>query len=121
MVTKVVVCAGLALLCASTTTADQAAKYSATQYFKNYALSTCIANGYTAEETVKDASAAARGYLEFGDFPMEAHTEAVLLGREFLKRAYKSKTGEPLVLMKCVDFYHSAELDGIASRYRRTK
>ncbi len=97
-------------------------KYSPIEYFKNYALSTCISDGYSSsQEVAKDAAAAARGYLEFGSFPLEAHTEATLLGREFLKREYKSLTGEPLTLMKCIDFYHSKELDKLARKYRRKK
>lgn len=30
-------------------------KYTSLQYFKNYALSTCIADGFQSEEVVKDA------------------------------------------------------------------
>jgi hypothetical protein len=93
-------------------------KYSSVEYFKNYALSTCIADGYTSDEVVKDGAAAARGYLEFGSLPLEAHTEATLLGRKFLKREYKSVSGESLTLMKCIDFYHSKELDQLARKYR---
>jgi hypothetical protein len=97
---------------------QQSMKYSPVQYFKNYALSTCVADGYTSEETTTDAAAAARGYLEFGSLPLEAHTEATRLGREFLKKEYKSISGEPLVLMKCIDFFYSKELDKIARKYQ---
>jgi len=91
--------------------------YSAKEYFKNYALSTCIADGYQSQETASDAAAAARGYLELGDLPLEAHTEATLLGREYLKREYKSKSGAALVLMKCIDFYHSDELEALYQKH----
>lgn len=87
------------------------------EYFKNYALCTCIADGFQSEEVVKDAAAGARGYLEFGDLSLEAHTDAVKLGRQFLGKEYKSKTGGNLVMMKCVDFYHSKELDTLANRH----
>lgn len=89
--------------------------------FRNYALSTCLADGYTAEEVRKDAAAAARGYLEFGALPLEAHTEATKLAREFLQRDYPSSTGERLVLMKCLDFSRSKELQGVYRKYRRRK
>lgn len=91
--------------------------YSPEEYFKNYALSTCLADGFTAEEVVQDAAAAARAYLELGELPLEAHTEATQLGRTFLKREYKSKTGAQLIVMKCMDFYHSPELDALARKY----
>lgn len=89
----------------------------AVQQLKSYALSTCIADGGLDEETAKDAAAAARGYLEFGDLPLEAHTEATLLGRQFLAREYKSSTGAKMVIMKCIDFYNSPELEKLARRY----
>lgn len=93
-------------------------KSSSTEFFKNYALSTCIADGYKSEEVVKDSAAAARGYLEFGSLPLEAHTEATLLGRKFLEKEYKSQSGEPMTLMKCIDFFRSKELDQLAQKYR---
>lgn len=93
-------------------------KYSAEEYFKNYALSTCIADGFESKEVVSEAAAAARGYLELGEYPLEAHTEATLLGRQFLKREYKSKSGAKLTIMKCIDFYHSHELDELAKKYQ---
>jgi len=86
--------------------------------FKNYALSTCLANGYKSKEVISDAAAAARGYLEFGDLPLEAHTEATLLGRNFLKKTYKSKSGAKLTLMKCLDFIHSHELEAIYNKFK---
>ena len=97
-----------------------AKKYSPIQYLKNYALCTCIADGFQSNEVIKDAAAGARGYLEFGDLPLEAHTEATLLGRKFLARDYKSMTGQKLILMKCIDFYHSKELNELAAKYAST-
>ena len=82
-------------------------KYSPGQYLKNFALCTCISEGYKYEEVVKDTSAGAGGYLELGSLPFEAYEEATILGRKFLEKEYKSKSGEKLILMKCIDFYHS--------------
>ena len=96
---------------------DTRKHYSPSEYLRNYALSSCIADGYKSEEVSKDSSAAAGGYLELGSLPLEAHTEATLLGRKFLKKQYKSVSGEPLTLMKCIDFYHSKELDGLVRKY----
>jgi hypothetical protein len=96
-------------------------RYSPIEYFKNYALSTCLSQGYKEEQVSKDSAAAARGYLELGSFPLEAHTAAVVLGMEFLKRPYQSISGESLTLMKCIDFYHSKELDQLARKYRHKR
>ena len=87
-------------------------------YFKNYSLSTCLADGYKSKEIISDASAAARGYLEFGELPLKAYTEATKLGRKYLQKEYKSKTDEKLILMKCLDFIHSKELDQILKKYK---
>lgn len=88
-------------------------------HFRNFALSACIAEGYAGQPMAADASAVAAGYLELGSLPLEAHTEAAELARRFLAREYASYSGEPLILMKCIDFYHSRELARLARRYQR--
>jgi Type VI secretion system (T6SS), amidase immunity protein len=97
------------------------AKYTPKEYYKNYALSTCIADGVESNEVAAEAAAAARGYLELGTYPLEAYTEATLLGREFLKKEYKSMSGAKLTIMKCIDFYHSQELEALANKYESTE
>lgn len=119
MASKIVIASIVVIVTCGSASAQNIRKdYSPVEYFKNYALSTCIADGYKTEEVKKDSSAAARGYLELGSLPLEAHTEATLLGRSFLQKEYKSISGEPLTLMKCIDFYHSKELDQLAEKYR---
>jgi hypothetical protein len=94
-------------------------EYSPIQYLKNFALSACIADGYKSEEVLKDSKAAAGGYLELGSLPHEAYEEAALLGRKFLAEEYQSISGEKLTLMKCIDFFHSRELEQIAKKYNK--
>lgn len=96
-------------------------QYSSIQYLKNYALCTCIADGFESKEVIEDAAAGARGYLEFGDLPLDAYTQATLLGRDYLKKEYKSMTGQKLVLMKCIDLYNSKELNALAKRYENAE
>lgn len=98
--------------------AKNTSKYSPKEFFKNYALSTCIADGFESKDVVSEAAAAARGYLELGEYPLEAHTEATILGRQFLRKEFKSKSGAKLTLMKCIDFYHSQELEELAKKYQ---
>ncbi len=92
-------------------------QYSGTQYLKNYALSSCIANGYQSREIIKDSSASANGYQELGSLPLEAYTEASLLSKKFLAKNYPSITSENLTLMKCIDLYHSKDLGNIIKKY----
>lgn len=95
--------------------------YTPIQYLKNYALSSCIADGYQSKDVVNDASAGANGYMELGSLGIDAYHEAAVLGRKFLAKEYLSKSGEKLILMKCIDFYHSKELDRVARKYANKK
>ena len=99
-------------------TANAKEKYSSEDYLKNYALSVCIAEGYSAAEVKNDAAAAARGYTEFGNYSLEAHTAVRNLAKQFLARQYDSMSGEPMTMAKCIDLYHSQELKQIISKYK---
>lgn len=98
---------------------DAAVHYSAVEYLQNFALSVCISDGYKSEEVVKDSLSAAGGYLELGGFPIEAYQEAEALGKRFLAKDYQSKHGEKLTLMKCIDFFHSKELEQLIKKYNK--
>nr|WP_235600636.1 T6SS amidase immunity protein Tai4 family protein [Serratia rubidaea] len=93
----------------------------AVSYLKNYAISVCIAKGYSATEVKNDAAAAARGYSEFGEYSLEAHSAVRNLAQQFLARHYGSMSGEPMTLAKCIDLYHSRELDSIIEKYKDKK
>lgn len=93
-------------------------EYSSDDYLKNYALSVCIAKGYNANEVKNDAAAAARGYNEFGSYSLAAHTAVRKLADDYLARHYDSQSGEPMTLAKCIDLYHSRDLDSLLKKYR---
>ncbi len=94
--------------------------YSPAEYLKNYALSVCIAEGYSAKEVKNDAAAAARGYMEFGDYSLEAHTAVRALAKEFLAKPYDSMSGEPMTMTmaKYIDLVHSQALQAIINKYQ---
>jgi hypothetical protein len=94
-------------------------KYSPAEYLKNFALSVCISDGYKSEEVVKDSLHAAGGYLELGGFPIEAYDEAAELGKTFLAKNYESMQGGQITLMKCIDLFHSTELDQLIKKYSK--
>ncbi|PNS10109.1 type VI secretion protein [Mixta theicola] len=85
---------------------------------KNYALSVCVAKGYNSKQVKKDASATARGYLEFGNYSLAAHSAVIKLANEFIANKYSSQSREPMTLAKCIDLYHSAELESIVKQYK---
>ncbi|QTF07919.1 type VI secretion protein [Brenneria izadpanahii] len=108
----------LAILAILSTPAFGRVDYTPEEYLKNYALSICLAQGYHSEEVKNDAAAVASGYLEFGDYSLEAHTATRNLAREFLAKQYDSKSGEPMITAKCIDFYHSEKLRDLMSKFK---
>jgi len=91
---------------------------------KNYALTTCVADGLSmsaeskGDKAIDYAAAAAREYLEHGGYPIEAYTEVAKLGRSFLsKPEYKNIYSDNLLFIKCLDFYSSAELNRLVKKY----
>ena len=95
------------------------APYTPAQYLKNFALSTCLAYGLDEKEAKAEANAASGGYLELGSFSFEAHEAAAALARAFLAKPYQSKHGGKLTVMKCIDLFHSKELEQLAQKYQR--
>ncbi|CCG88431.1 T6SS amidase immunity protein Tai4 family protein [Erwinia piriflorinigrans] len=93
-------------------------KYNPQTNLKKYALSTCLSQGYQSKEIKEDAAAAARGYLEFGDYSLAAHTAVSKLGKVFLAKQYGSQSGAPMTLAKCIDFYHSQQLDNLVKEFK---
>lgn len=92
--------------------------YAPEHYLKNYALSACLAEGYQSEEVKKDAGAIAGGYLEFGSYSLSAHTAVRNLAKQYLAKNYPSKSGQPMVLAKCIDLFHSKALEDIVIEYK---
>lgn len=124
MATKVIRAMCCALAIASPTCYGDASTrkhYTPVQYLKNYALSSCIADGYQSREVVNDAVAAANGYKELGSLDIDAYNEVAALIATFLSKNYMSQSGEKLIVMKCVDFFHSKELDRLARKYATHK
>ncbi|MDX5627148.1 MULTISPECIES: T6SS amidase immunity protein Tai4 family protein [unclassified Brenneria] len=109
---------GLALLAIFSTPVVARVDYTSEEYLKNYALSTCLAQGYHSEEVKNDAAAVASGYLEFGNYSLEAHIATRNLAKKFLAKQYGSQSGEPMITAKCIDFYHSKELRDLVNNFK---
>lgn len=102
-------------------TAQAQTQYSPDEYLKNFALSTCLAKGFPDGDIARDAKAAAGGYVELGSYDAEAYMESLEIVDQFLSRSYESKNSDtPLTTMKCIDLYHSTELQALADKYRST-
>ena len=86
---------------------------------ENFALSHCLAQGFSDRDVIKEANTASGAYVELGSYPAEAYEEASALAKHFLNKKYQSKSGDAkLTVMKCIDLSRSAELAAIEEKYR---
>jgi len=79
---------------------------------RNWALSSCIAKTFEDNEPVReDALRAANGYFNFAD-GLDIYSHLADLAEDYLKgQAYHGlEDGKEIKLLKCIDFFHSAEL-----------
>jgi hypothetical protein len=92
--------------------------YSQRDLLKNWALSVCFAKITEDAKTKEDASSTASGYLEFGRQGIEAYDELWELVEKFVSRKYSgsSPSESEFNTMKCIDLFHSAELDAAVTR-----
>lgn len=111
----------VALFAASTCAAQSTNTYSDQVLLKNYALTKCLAQASGAADFKKDADATAAGYLEFGHVDFQAYEDAIALGHTFVAKDYPSKSGQSLNVMKCVDLFHSNELDRLVRKYVKAR
>lgn len=96
-----------------------ASKYSQKVLLKNWALSRCLSEVYTDEKTKEDANATAGAYLEFGRQNIEAYEALNELVVKYAKRKYTGSVPSDFNTMKCIDLYHSSELETLAARLSR--
>ena len=95
--------------------------YSQKTLLKNWALSSCLARVYEDQNTRDDASAAAAAYLEFGRQPIEAYESLERLVEKYASRKYFGSIQSDFNTMKCIDLFHSRELDSLVRRLLRSK
>jgi hypothetical protein len=95
--------------------------YSQKTLLKNWALSRCLGQVYADAKAKEDANATASAYLEFGHQPIEAYEALSALVTKYVNRNYASSVGSDLNTMKCIDLFHSKELDALTSKFAKTK
>lgn len=118
------------LLCFSADAFSQDSLTIAREYlesgYKNFAFCRCLYSSNSKDSTIvkefvsNDGSAA--GYFDVVDIGLEHSIMLDSLARKYSRKYYPSKYDNPLLLMKCLDFYNSAELkDSINSILNRYK
>jgi hypothetical protein len=83
---------------------------------KDWALARCLAVVYEDGATKADANATAGAYLERGTLPFEAYEAIERLIEQYAKRSYSGMSKSSFNTMKCIDLFHSAELERLASK-----
>ena len=96
--------------------APMTASYSQKDLLKNWALSTCLATVATDPALRADANATAGAYMEFGHQAPEAYAALRELAENFAARRYSGSVEGRFDTMKCIDLFHSRELNSLAAR-----
>ncbi|MET1536020.1 T6SS amidase immunity protein Tai4 family protein [Burkholderia sola] len=96
-------------------------RYSQKTLLKNWALSVCLAQVAHSVRDRDDANAAASAYLEFGHQPIEAYDALRALARRYATRTYSGSIPASFNTMKCIDLFHSRELDMLADRLAKAR
>jgi hypothetical protein len=81
------------------------------QLLKDWALSRCLAKAGPDSELGKDASRSAAALLERGSAQIETYEKLETLAQKFLSRPYSGSVAGAYNTLKCIEFYHSDELD----------
>jgi hypothetical protein len=85
--------------------------YSTHDMLKNWALSRCIGAITKDEETRKDAYSTASAYFEFAVYPLETFEDLDMLVKKYVDQKYSGSIPSEFNTMKCIDMFHSQELE----------
>ncbi len=109
------------------TTAAQAQHLPQTRHYdqktllKNFALSICFAQIAQDERTAKDAGSTASAYLEFGRQDLAVYEQIRALVARYLSYPYGGSVPSEFNTMKCIDLFHSKELDRLTTQAVRRR
>ena len=89
---------------------------------KNWAMSICLANIAKGTAIGTDAGKTANGFAEYGVLSIEERDEMLPLIKKYIAQKYGGRTEigeEPsdFNTMKCIDLFHSAELDALVGKF----
>lgn len=93
--------------------------YSQKTLLKNWALSVCLAAIAKDAAARDDANATASAYLEFGRQKIEAYDTLRALAHQYANRKYGGSIKSDFNTMKCIDLFHSKDLDRLVIKLVR--
>lgn len=91
-------------------------KYSQRDLLKNWALSACLDFIATDQKARDDADATASAYMEYSRLPIESFDSLRKLAQQYAAKRYGGSIPSDFNTMKCIDLYHSKELDALATK-----
>ena len=95
--------------------------YSQRELLKNWALCACLAAVTKDAATRADIGATASAYLQFGQQPIEAYHELQKLAKKWAAKEYSGSIPSEFNTMKCIDMYHSRELDKLVTKLEKKR
>ncbi|WP_144639410.1 T6SS amidase immunity protein Tai4 family protein [Bordetella genomosp. 13] len=95
--------------------------YSQKTLLKNWALSVCLATVARHADEIDDANKTASAYMEFGHQSAEDYERLRQLATSYARRQYGGSVDSDFNTMKCIDLFHSKELDTLAGSLARRK
>lgn len=93
--------------------------YSQKDLLKNWAFSACLAAVAKDPADRDDANATASAYMEFGHQGTEAYDQLRALAERYATRKYGGSVPSDFNTMKCIDLFHSSELENLARKLAR--
>lgn len=96
-------------------------RYSQRDLLKNWAFSACLAMVAKDADTQDDANATASAYLEYGRQGIEAYAELRTLAGKYAARHYSGSIPSEFNTMKCIDLFHSTELNRLAAKLAKKR
>jgi hypothetical protein len=93
--------------------------YSQRILLKNWALSVCFAQIAKDDGTAEDAGLTASAYVEFAHQGEEAYDQLRKLVDKYKNLEYAGSVKSNYNTMKCIDLFHSKELDRLVTKLVR--
>lgn len=102
-------------------TESMTGSYSQKTLLKNWAFSVCLAQVSNDSGTKADANATASAYLEFGRQRIEAYDALRKIVDQYASRKYGGSVHSEFNAMKCIDLFHSKQLENLTRELTKSK
>lgn len=109
------------VLCMTPQARAERPAYDEPTLLRHWAMARCVMQAYEDGPMRKDAAASAAGYLEFGSSDLEVYEAIDALVSAQLHKTYRSKSGEKMQMMKCLDLMHGKALERLIEDATRLK